>query len=320
MAGNGRTALLDRTYDVRQLAVLIGKWSRESPSRLERSGGYMSEPYDYPLGYSAQEARRLAERGALLEPFTEDVFRRAGLAPGMQVLDIGCGVGDVSLLAARIVGRQGAVLGIDRASSSVEIAGRRATALGFNHAQFQVADIPTFKTDQKFDALVGRLVLLYLPDPPAALRRLSQHLRPGAIVAFQEYDRSQFSQVPAGELFLQIKRWLLDAFVAAGTELDMGAKLYSTFVRAGLPPPSMVAATQVACGPSAPEYDYPVDLLRSLLPFIERAGIATAEEVGIDTLVARLRDDAVANERVIFLPRVVGAWSKLGGAVVREPT
>jgi SAM-dependent methyltransferase len=238
----------------------------------------MSEPYDYPLGYSVLEARRLAERGSLLEPFTEDVFRRAGLGPGMRVLDIGCGVGDVSLLAA----------------------------------------IGTFKTDEKFDALVGRLVLLYLPDPAAAVRRLSQHLRPGGIVAFQEYDRSQFSQVPAGELFMQIKHWLLDAFVAAGTELDMGTKLYSTLVHAGLPPPSMVAATQVACGPSAPEYDYPVDLLRSLLPFIERAGIATAEEVGIDTLVARLRDDAVANERVIFLPRVVGAWSKLKGDVVRD--
>ena len=280
----------------------------------------MSEPYDYPLGYSVLEARRLAERGALLEPFTEDVFRRAGLGPGMRVLDIGSGVGDVSLLAARMVGRQGAVLGIDRASSSVETAARRAAALGFSHARFQVADITTFKTDEKFDALVGRLVLLYLPDPAAAVRRLSQHLRPGGIVAFQEYDRSQFSQVPAGELFMQIKHWLLDAFVAAGTELDMGTKLYSTLVHAGLPPPSMVAATQVACGPSAPEYDYPVDLLRSLLPFIERAGIATAVEVGIDTLVARLRDAAVANERVIFLPRVVGAWSNLGGAVVREPT
>jgi SAM-dependent methyltransferase len=163
----------------------------------------------------------------------------------------------VSLLAARMVGRQGAVLGIDRASSSVETAARRAAALGFSHARFQVADIATFKTDEKFDALVGRLVLLYLPDPAAVVRRLSQHLRPGGIVAFQEYDRSQFSQVPAGELFMQIKHWLLDAFVAAGTELGMGTKLYSTLVHAGLPPPSMVAATQVACGPSAPEYDYP---------------------------------------------------------------
>jgi hypothetical protein len=48
---------------------------------------------------------------------------------------------------------------------------------------------------------------------------LSRHLRPGAIIAFQEYDRSQFSRVPAGELLQQIKRWLLDAFVVAALPL-----------------------------------------------------------------------------------------------------
>jgi ubiquinone/menaquinone biosynthesis C-methylase UbiE len=275
----------------------------------------MCEPQDYPLGYSELEARRLAERGALLEPLTKDVFQRAGLGPGMRVLDVGCGIGDVSLIAATMVGAQGSVLGIDRASSSVQTAERRAAALGLTQARFQVADVATFATDQVFDALVGRLVLLYLPDSAGTLRRLTRCLRPGAIVAFQEYDRSQFSQTPAGELFMQTRRWILDAFAAAGTELDMGTKLYSAFVRAGLPAPNMIAATQVASGPSASEYEYPVGVLRSLLPFIERTGIATAAEIGIDTLAVRLRDDAVANERVTFLPRLVGAWTKISAQV-----
>ena len=275
----------------------------------------MCQPQDYPLGYSELEARRLAERGALLAPLTRDVFQRAGLGPGMRVLDVGCGIGDVSLLAATMVGAQGSVLGIDRASSSVQTAERRVAALGLTQVRFQVADVATFATDQVFDALVGRLVLLYLPDPAVTLRRLARCLRPGAIVAFQEYDRSQFSQTPAGELFMQTRRWILDAFAAAGTELEMGTKLYSAFVRAGLPAPSMIAATQVASGPSASEYEYPVGVLRSLLHFIERTGIATAAEIGIDTLAVRLRDDAVANERVTFLPRLVGAWTKVSAQV-----
>jgi len=271
----------------------------------------MSRAQDYPLGYSKLEARRLAEQGALLEELTADVFRRAGLREGTSVLDIGCGVGDVSLLAARLVGPRGAVLGIDRAASSVQTARGRATALGIAQARFEQADLGDFETTQTFDALVGRLVLLYLPDPAGTLKRLSHHLRPGGIVAFQEFDMSATSQVPPGELFLKVKGWLLAAFTAAGAQLDMGTKLYSSFLRAGFPAPDMMAATLIACGPATTGYGYMVGVLRSLLPLIERTGIATGMEIDIDTLAVRMHEDALAHERVMFLPRVVGAWTAL---------
>jgi 2-polyprenyl-3-methyl-5-hydroxy-6-metoxy-1,4-benzoquinol methylase len=271
----------------------------------------MSRAQDYPLGYSELEARRLAEQGALLEDLTADVFRRAGLREGMTVLDIGCGVGDVSLLAARLVGPRGAVLGIDRAASSVQSARGRATAVGIAHARFEQADLASFATDHTFDALVGRLVLLYLPDPAGTLQRLSQYLRPGGIVAFQEFDMTANSQVPAGALFLKVRSWLLAAFTAAGAELDMGTKLYSCFVHAGLPTPNMMAATLVACGPDTTGYGYLVGVLRSLLPLIERTRIASAAEIDIDTLAVRMHEDALTHERVMFMPRVVGAWTTL---------
>jgi 2-polyprenyl-3-methyl-5-hydroxy-6-metoxy-1,4-benzoquinol methylase len=271
----------------------------------------MSESQDYPLGHSEQEARRLADQGALLEDLTKDVLQRAGLTHGMRVLDIGCGVGDVSLLAGRIVGKGGSVLGVDRSSSSVETARRRVASLGVTNVRFAEAEVATFETDQKFDAIVGRLVLLYLPDPATVLRRLSRHLRPGGIVAFQEYDMSEISQAPPSELLMKTRRWILDAFTAGGADVDRGTKLYATFLHAGLPPPSMVATTPVICGPTPAGYEYLVRALRSLLPLIERQGLADVSEIGIDTLAARLRDDAVANARVGFLPRVMGAWARL---------
>lgn len=277
----------------------------------------MSEPQDYPLGYSEQEARRLADQGALLEGLTKDVLQRAGVAHGMRVLDIGCGVGDVSLLAATIVGKGGSVLGVDRASSSVETARRRVASLGVTNVHFTEADAATFQTDEKFDAIVGRLVLHYLPDPATVLRDLSRHLRRGGIVAFQEYDMSTTSQAPPSELFMKAQQWILAAFAATGTHLDMGTKLFSTFLDAGLPPPNMVASTPVVAGPTAAVgYEYLVGVLRSLLPLIERRGLADVSEIDIDTLAGRLRDDAVANARVAFRPRVVGAWARLpeGGA------
>src|SRR5271154_6128181 len=87
----------------------------------------MGESSGYALGYTEDEARRWAQQAAFFEELTADVLRRAGIRSGMRVLDLGCGVGDVSLLASRMVGASGAVLGIDRSPTSVETARRRAT-------------------------------------------------------------------------------------------------------------------------------------------------------------------------------------------------
>jgi len=59
---------------------------------------------DYVLGYSQHEQQRLLKQAAILRACTERFFRAGGLAPGMRVLDLGCGMGDVSLLAADLVG------------------------------------------------------------------------------------------------------------------------------------------------------------------------------------------------------------------------
>jgi hypothetical protein len=104
---------------------------------------------------------------------------------------------------------------------------------------------------------------------------------------------------------------MLAAFTAAGAELDMGTKLYSSFLRAGFPPPDMTAAALIACGPDTTGYEYAVGGLRSLLPFIERTGIASAAEIDVDTLAVRMHEDALMHERVTFLPRLVGAWTAL---------
>jgi ubiquinone/menaquinone biosynthesis C-methylase UbiE len=116
----------------------------------------------------------------------------------MHVLDLGCGVGDVSFLAAGMVGAAGTVLGIDRNASSIETARRRATALGLSNVRFEASELDTFNNDgRRFDALIGRLVLLFLPDPAATLRRFRNFLRPGGVIAFQEVDMDQVSQFPA---------------------------------------------------------------------------------------------------------------------------
>jgi hypothetical protein len=75
----------------------------------------------------------------------------------------------------------------------------------------------------------------------------------------------------------------------------------------------MIAAALVVAGSRKPGYGYMVNVLRSLLPLIERSGIAKVEDIGIDTLADRLLDDAIANERVAFMPRLASAWVTVAG-------
>jgi ubiquinone/menaquinone biosynthesis C-methylase UbiE len=187
----------------------------------DRHGATAADAHAYALGYSEREFRRLERQGAFLRDLTEDVLRRAGIAPGMRVLDVGCGVGDVSLLAAELVGPSGAVLGIDRSAEATATAGRRAAAAGRGWVRFAAAELDAFSTDEKFDALIGRLILLYLPDPAAALRRLCRHLRPGGIVAFQEMAMPLFRSVPDGPQFRWCIGWILDTLARAGCDTDM---------------------------------------------------------------------------------------------------
>jgi ubiquinone/menaquinone biosynthesis C-methylase UbiE len=73
----------------------------------------------YFLGSTPAELKRLRFQATILRPITERLLREAGIKEGMRVLDLGCGPGDVSFLAAEIVGPSGSVLGIDQAPEAI---------------------------------------------------------------------------------------------------------------------------------------------------------------------------------------------------------
>ena len=267
----------------------------------------------YVLGHADTELKRLMEQGRFYGELTEDIFRRAGLAQGMNVLDVGCGAGDVSFVAASIVGPEGSVLGIDKSPEAVKIAAERATRAGLPNVRFELADLEFFRAPSKIDALVGRLVLLYLADAAGALRRLVEQIRDGGIVAFVEMELSSVRAVPPLPLFATCVKWLRETFTRAGAEIDMGSRLHATFQKAGLPEPSMLMLGRVEAGPRSPVYENLSQTIRTLLPAMERFEVAKAAEVDIDTLADRLREEAVRAGAVLIPPCAIGAWARLPG-------
>ena len=264
----------------------------------------------YVLGHAHAELQRLIRQSAFYAELTENVFRSAGLGEGMRVLDAGCGAGDVSFLAARLVGPSGAVVGVDQSPQALAFARERAEAEDVWYVKFIEADLAQVVLKESFDALIGRFVLMYLEDPSTVLRMLAQYVQNGGIIAFQEMDISTARSVPDLPLYKKCGEWIKATFERAKVDVQMGLKLSRTFRRAGLPEPQMKLSARIDGGPEWPGCEYVADIVASLLPMMERFGVATAAEVQIETLAGRLKEESKNGDGILISPSLVGAWTR----------
>jgi ubiquinone/menaquinone biosynthesis C-methylase UbiE len=266
------------------------------------------EPAHYILGHSDQELARLERQAEIFSVETRDWLRRAGLKTGMHVLDVGCGVGDVSMIAAEMVGATGSVVGIDNAAIALPLASARGKRAGYDWLRFVEANLLQYAPGEKYDAIIGRFILMHIPAPSEALRHLCALLDEGGVVSFIEMDISETAAIPPMPLLEKVIDWVTETYRRVGAEPDMGNKLYATFRAAGLTP-RLSGVTRIESGPNSIVYPFAAQTLFSLLPAMERLGIASAAEVGIETLADRLRAEAIAGDHCILMPRLVGAWA-----------
>ena len=265
----------------------------------------------YAMGSSDRERRRLMRQGELLRELLADAFRAAGIRPGMRVLDIGSGAGDVAMLASEMVGPTGSVVGLDRDSASVAWAAKRVAEAGIANIHLQTAQFNEFTDSRPFDALVGRFILLYLPDPTATLRHLAQALRSGASIAFFEPDFTVPSRVfPEMPEFERYGGWISEALRRSGARTDMGMRLYSTYRDAGFVGTETAVSHLSGCGITLEMAEYTTETVRSVLPKLEQYGITTREEVQIDTLTDRVMAAGRAADPQWVSTRYIAAWAK----------
>ncbi len=265
------------------------------------------------MGRDREETDRLIQQSRLYDVLTRRLFHEAGIGRGMTVVDIGSGAGDVSLILAELVGPGGKVIGVDSNAEILETARVRANEAGFTNVEFLAGDARALELDVTVDAVVGRLVLMYMADPAAALKRLIRCLRPGGIVAFEEVDFTFYrsSARPDTPLMNSLAEWLLAVFERSGAHVTMGGDLYPTFIKAGLPEPVLQFEAPMGGSETWTGYPYIAQSFRSLLPLLEEFGIATAEEVDVDTLGARVRQEVAASQHPVVLAPHVTAWTML---------
>jgi SAM-dependent methyltransferase len=218
-------------------------------------------------------------------------------------------MGDVAMLAARLVGSSGEVVGVERDAHSITRARARVVEAELNNVRFTQCDVNQFAGDRLFDAVVGRFILEFVPDPVAVLRSLFRLIRPGGVVAFHEVSHTPFlalsAHLPLWSATVSLAR---ETLRRSGANTEIGPALHPIFQEAGIPAPSMRLEMLLGNHPDFTRWSY--DVLCSLRPHIERYNLSLKAVGDFDTLAERLQAEVAASNTVVPWVALVGAWAR----------
>jgi SAM-dependent methyltransferase len=189
--------------------------------------------YTYLLGDSRTEAARLRAQARLWDPTAHALFDRLTIRRGTRVLEIGPGAGSLHRELRRRA--RGPVDAVEPSETFARGLDRRAGQDGFGQGQLWRANLADVRLPRAhYDVVFARWVFLFLPDPAAHVRQLARALRPGGVLAVEDYQRETLRMLPrpeAWERFLAADRAF---FESQGGDASIGARLPALFTAAGL--------------------------------------------------------------------------------------
>ena len=236
---------------------------------------------------------------------TRALLERAGIAPGMRCVDIGCGGGAVALELARMVAPGGTVVGIDADEVKLALARRAAAERHLGNVEFTALDVRDWDEPGAYDVAYSRFLLQHLSDPGGLLRRMWAAVAAGGVMIVEDADFDGWCCDPpneAFELFLDTYRRVL---ARRGGDHAMGRKLYRCAVAAGIPDPQLRLVQPVHQGEAKM-------LAWSTLDATAEAIISErlATEDQITAALASLRQFSDDPHTLICGPRVFQLWAR----------
>ena len=260
----------------------------------------------YILATGGKDVQRLRLLHEVYGPGTEAALQRVGLRPGMRVLEVGSGSGNIACWVAEQVGPTGSVVGIDNSPGQIEQARNQAQSRGLTNIEFQLADAYSPRLpESSFDLAYCRLVLIHLTDPLDALATMRKLVRPGGTVLCEELDLETWLCDPPSKAFNEFV--ILNH--ALGKEQNehfrLGASLHRLFREAGFKLPEVASNFPMAVRGEKKRLlwltfnEFAPELVRKML----------ANKPAVDRLSEEMKKIADDDTTLFGFPLIVQVWA-----------
>jgi SAM-dependent methyltransferase len=217
---------------------------------------------DYILGTHHEELERLGLQHRVWRPTVLDCWRRAGIARGWRVLDVGAGPGYATVDLADVVGTSGQVIAVERSRRFVEAAREACRSRGLEQVQAHELDLMSDPLPGKdMDAAWCRWVACFVASPATLVEKLAAVLRPGGVAVFHEYaNYAAWRLAPKSLALEEFVQHVMNSWRAAGGEPDIALALPSLLARAGFR--IRLAAPRIFCvHPEDPAWQWPASFI-----------------------------------------------------------
>ncbi len=260
----------------------IGVPSRMTSARPNPS----SSTPEYVLGANAAELERLGLQHALWTDAAHALWKRAGIQPGWNVLDLGCGPGFCTLDLARLVGAlsgdgpRGEVVGMDESAMYLDHLRAQAAARGMGNVRTVVSDALLLAKAKGidadfFDAAYARWLMCFVRDPASVVRGVHRALKPGGRFVVQDYfNYEAMTSAPRGPAFTKTLRATAEAWRARGGDPDIMGRLPAMLEGMGFTIEHL-AVNQRLARPGEPMWHWPQSFWQNFLPVLVELGLLT---------------------------------------------
>ncbi len=191
--------------------------------------------YDFgTFAANDRELSRLERQGTAAQEVEREIWVKAGLRPGMRVLDLACGPGTLSCALADFVA-DGEVVGVDLSEKMIATARRRQEAAGVRNLKFQCGDVYSLDAALgQFDFVYSRFLFQHLREPILALNKICRVLKPEGTLCVLDVDDTWLTFVPCESSFQEFTRLAVEGQRQKGGDRYIGRKLGMLFKQAGL--------------------------------------------------------------------------------------